>query len=1075
MAKIEFPKPLKHLLEMEDSDLNAPIRALADRVGEILADNKLPFFPDYTDHGVDHINSVLKSEVELVPKHVWEQSNKDSDPRLLCDADAAVVIGATLLHDIGMHLRPDGFRELVSKESRFQPLPWFKERHEGHSADRPWHELWEDYAREARRFNDRTLGNIIGLESSRLWKFQDFPADAGQWERNHFLIVGEFIRRHHARLAHEIAFYGFPGLPVGNGVNQFPAMGMEEGHPLMRLADLIGLTARSHGTSLRVCQAYIDASPSYPGTPRPMGTAVLYPMALLRVADYLQIDRQRAPAVLLQLRNPQSPISVQEWKKHLAVQNISPATDPRGKMVTVSTKLSLELYLQLRELLIGLQSEMDHSTAVLDEAYGARSDIGLNLLSLATRRVYSNLQSPAFRDSLPYVPERTGFAADPNLLTLLVEPLYGKEPSVGVRELLQNAVDAVCELDVWCVSHGKTSASLDLPKQEADVLVEFIRRENGTWLLRVQDKGIGMRSDTIQNYFLRAGASFRQSADWAKEFLDEEGKPRVLRAGRFGVGAFAVFLLGPSFRLWTRHVAADKSMGYTMEASCDSHLIEIHRADNLPVGTTIEVELTSASVSRLQLEVEEYNRYAGPTKKTDWFSWDWPVVTRRVSRTAVPEILKQEYTALLRRSVPGPAWSLIRPDGFDAVYWTFGHAPSLVCNGIVIAEPPNYELRRGWIEVHQRAQSRSRGFEWPKGAQLNPPSIAILDSAANLPVTTQRYRLSQDTVPFIDELARDVTFSFIAHALVCGPKAREGSFSAQGRHPLSLEQFSTYDSRTPKSPLSAGLLRWIMTPSEMVPADPWLYSLLRTESCFVLGVFDLDLEKGELRNIPPVAFEQTAAMSCAMVHWHGKLELHGSSRSERAAKSSGIPANILTELAQEGIAALGHELESSKVVVSARADFWFVRDTPRSRPRRPLSGEEEPEIWRRTNDADAERPRYEALSGTFTPDLPLELLLAAMEEDMSSGKGRRLRHYRDDGLPDVIFVAELRTKAVSPDPESLIGRIWNECLGHKAIPFDVVARQALIDHGRKHAELKRHIDAWEQMKNMGPEEAKACE
>ena len=65
----------------------------------------------------------------------------------------------------------------------------------------------------------------------------------------------------------------------------------------MRLADLIGLTARSHGTSLRVCKSYLESSPLYLGTPTPMGTAVLYPMALLRVADYLQIDRQRAPAV----------------------------------------------------------------------------------------------------------------------------------------------------------------------------------------------------------------------------------------------------------------------------------------------------------------------------------------------------------------------------------------------------------------------------------------------------------------------------------------------------------------------------------------------------------------------------------------------------------------------------------------------------------------------------------------------------------------------------------------------------------------------------------------------------------
>jgi molecular chaperone HtpG len=96
MAMIEFPKQLKSLLE--EINLSAPIRTLADRVGEILADNKLPFFPDYTDHGTDHINCVLKSEVELIPKEVWEKSKEDSSPRLLCDCDAAVIIGATLLH-----------------------------------------------------------------------------------------------------------------------------------------------------------------------------------------------------------------------------------------------------------------------------------------------------------------------------------------------------------------------------------------------------------------------------------------------------------------------------------------------------------------------------------------------------------------------------------------------------------------------------------------------------------------------------------------------------------------------------------------------------------------------------------------------------------------------------------------------------------------------------------------------------------------------------------------------------------------------------------------------------------------
>jgi hypothetical protein len=37
-------------------------------------------------------------------------------------------------------------------------------------------------------------------------------------------------------------------------------------------------------------------------------------------------------------------------------------------------------------------------------------------------------------------------------------------------------------------------------------------------------------------------------------------------------------------------------------------------------------------------------------------------------------------------------------------------------------------------------------------------------------------------------------------------------------------------------------------------------------------------------------------------------------------------------------------------------------------------------------------------------------------------------------------------------------------LGPTPIPFDPAARKGLIEHGRQHADLKRHIKAWEEMK-----------
>ena len=155
MSKIIIPERLQRLLSGE---LEAPIGTLVNRTGEILADNKLTFFPDYTDHGAEHISRVLQTECELIPDGVWSIQEKG---KLLGPADAAGIIGATLLHDIAMHLSPSGFLELIGSD-RFKPLPWFEQDHDGHAADKPWGELWQEYLREARRFSDRVLINLIG-------------------------------------------------------------------------------------------------------------------------------------------------------------------------------------------------------------------------------------------------------------------------------------------------------------------------------------------------------------------------------------------------------------------------------------------------------------------------------------------------------------------------------------------------------------------------------------------------------------------------------------------------------------------------------------------------------------------------------------------------------------------------------------------------------------------------------------------------------------------------------------------------------------------------------------------------
>jgi molecular chaperone HtpG len=1028
MSIIEFPEPLKELLE--ESNLQAPLRALADRVGEILADNKLPFFPDYTDHGVDHINRVLECEVELIPEEIWGTGGHQKT-RLLTDADATVIIGSALLHDLGMHLRASGFLELISKNSRFRPVPWFTKSHDEYSGDRPWNNLWEDYNNEARRFSERSLANIIGEESARIWKFNGLPADIGQWKTNHYLIVGEFIRRHHERLAHEIALNGFPGLPGGWREGQFPAMGEKNGQ-LEPLADLIGLAARSHRVSLRVCQAYIESSPRYSRTPRPMGTAVLYPMALLRVSDSLQIDRQRAPLALLNLRHPQSPISIREWSKHQAVQHIGPASDPRAKMVTISSDISLSLYLQLEKLLLKLQSEIDHSTAVLDEFYGTRDDLALDKLNLTLRRVYSNLNTPAFRDSLPYIASRTGLSSDPNLLTLLVEPLYGKAPGVGVRELIQNAVDAVRELEVWCAAEKREIDSVSPCTEGCDVLIEFEKQEDGSWVLSVRDRGIGMSSDTIQNYFLRAGASFRQSPEWARDFVDQQGLPRVIRAGRFGVGAFAIFLLGPSFELWTRHAGASELGGYFVEVSVGSRLIEIRRTEKpLPVGTTIKVKLNEEAAESLHLDDPENGRlyYRHELRDNiDWFCWDWPRVLIRKRSSAGDETIEQQYSLPIRH-LP-PTWSSFDAEGFDKIYWTYNEAPRVTCNGLKIATPKTDE------GFHYADEAR---FAWPETLDLVSPNIAVTDSQANLALNVQRYRLSNPSLPFTDKLVRDVAFSFVAHALVYGPRGQRAAFSSREYHPLHKDiGWSPHrrDDREGDEPMSTPRLTWCATSEFLIPADYWFCSLLKADSFLVCGTLAVEMSQGVIGQPK----RRLATSSSAIMPWYGWL---GLSRG-RTNDMPDYTREVLKRL-QESRRFMGHEIISSDILAA-------------------ISQEAVPHIDIRVLELKAPgRTSWEVKEKRFGPWLRVAIGDEARTRVLEHAFQAVIASVRPHGTA-VCFARSLKIRQDSCSPKSPIERVWAECLGARAIPFDPVARENLIADGSQHPELARHLEAWMKLK-----------
>jgi hypothetical protein len=677
-----------------------------------LVDNKLPFFPESTDHGTTHISEVIKAAEALICDSAWE---------VLTSEDAATLILAILLHEIGMHLSEEGFVALISTSDKRQVDKRF--------SDKPWRALWNDFLSEASRWDGKKLTAIFGEPEP----IRTPPFDPQEMTLRDRLLIGEFLRRHHPRLAHEIARYGVP-----SNHKTFLTLSSTQDGLYESLPDLACLVARSHGLAIRDCIEVLprDLRREYDYVHVP------FLMALVRIADYIQIHSQRAPKQVLRVRGLKSPISQGEFKAHHAIQTINATPDDPEALFIRAKPSDVNTYLKLKRLLSNIQAELDASWATLGEIYGGHPG-GLDKLGLTIRRIRSNLDNEAeFAKTVSYVPSQVSFdAAGVDLLKLLVAPLYGNNPEIGIRELIQNAVDACRELEDY-LANNPVNEPLDRLKQEADVIVHLIpdKGEKSGWLI-VSDRGIGMTAEVVRNYFLRAGASFRRSDAWKKLHTDEKGQSRVLRSGRFGVGVLAAFLLGEHIEVTTRHVTEKAETAISFSCSIDDDEIQLNRT-TAPIGMTIRVRITDSTILKSLL--------VSPYRDTwDLYCLSTPSVQRKIRN----KVLNQQYSCLLPHSKLSPEWRRITHEDYEDIYWSFNEKlPTIVCNGI--------KVDHYWRKSLWNGDGNAIDIERPK--------ISVFDPYGNLPLNLQRTDLVTE-LSFSNELIEDICRDILAYLLVNAP------------------------------------------------------------------------------------------------------------------------------------------------------------------------------------------------------------------------------------------------------------------------------------------------------------------
>src|SRR5438270_251916 len=107
MTQIRIPQRIRLTLERDAQMLSVVEANFAEWLP--LFSGGMPLFPEYTDHGLPHLEGVLATADSLAADSAWQ---------VLSAGDAAVLSLAVLLHDCAMHLREDGFLALVTSSWR---------------------------------------------------------------------------------------------------------------------------------------------------------------------------------------------------------------------------------------------------------------------------------------------------------------------------------------------------------------------------------------------------------------------------------------------------------------------------------------------------------------------------------------------------------------------------------------------------------------------------------------------------------------------------------------------------------------------------------------------------------------------------------------------------------------------------------------------------------------------------------------------------------------------------------------------------------------------------------------------
>lgn len=256
---------------------------------------------------------------------------------------------------------------------------------------------------------------------------------------------------------------------------------------------------------------------------------------LLRLADILDFDITRAPKTLYQYcrfddaegREPK--ISQAEWHKHIAshgfeFDHVADRSVPYDLPCHITSE-SMQIEQAVHSYLDWVDNELNQCSDLLRRYAGKWQNFVLP--SKVKRTIKAN----------GYVSGQYHLTMDQEkVMDLLVgEELYS-DSSAFVRELLQNAIDAV-----------RTREQLDKQRPKSwkpQINIRSWMDEEGYHWFRIEDNGTGMTQEIVESYFLKIGKSYYTSDTFRKDKIRCRADPDYTPISRFGIGILSCFMGG---------------------------------------------------------------------------------------------------------------------------------------------------------------------------------------------------------------------------------------------------------------------------------------------------------------------------------------------------------------------------------------------------------------------------------------------------------------------------------------------------------------------------------------------------